>query len=72
MLFIIFIHFYCLATFFNLLGSNKLIEDNKAILWLSGWINCDEITGIVDEGSGGGGGGGVAIKDDEFPATKSK
>lgn len=54
------------------MGSNKVIEDNKAILWLSGWTNWDEITGIFDGGSGGGGGGGVAIKDDDITATKTK
>lgn len=56
------------GTFLNLFGSNKLIEDNKAILWLSefGWINCD---GVIVGGGGGGGGGGVTVRDEELSAT---
>lgn len=63
---------YYFEIFFNLFGSNELIEDNKAILWLFGWANCVEIMGTDD--GGGGGGGGVVVKDDEWTATiiKSK
>lgn len=57
---------YLFITFFNLFWSNKLIEDNRAILWLSGWVNCDDIVGAV---GGGGGGGGMVVKDDELTAT---
>lgn len=60
--------FNYLVTFFNLFGSNILIEDNRAILWLSGWINWDEIVETV----GGGGGGGGMPEDDELTATTTK
>lgn len=63
--------FYHFTIFFNLFASNKLIEDNKAVLWL---FDCDEIMGIVVVGGGGGGGGrgGLVAKDDELTATMTK
>lgn len=60
--------FYYFTIFFNLLWLNKLIDDNRAFLWLSGWFNCVEITGLTGSGGGNGGGGGV-VKDDWFTAT---
>lgn len=47
---------------------NKLIDDNRAFLWLSDGINCVEIMGSV-VGGGGGGGGGVVVNDDELIAA---
>lgn len=52
--------------------SKELIEDNKAVLWLSDWVNCGGIKGTF--GGGGGGGRGVVFVEDDklIAASKTK